>query len=233
MTDEPGVARTVTVVLFPGFELLDVFGPLEVFGALPDRFDLGLVGPAAGPVRSAQGPAAVADRAYRDAPTPGVVLVPGGRGTRQLVTDRAFLDWLAGWAGAADLVTSVCTGSALLGAAGLLDGYRATSNKRAFGWVTGQGPRVDWTARARWVEDRDRWTSSGVAAGIDMALALVARLHGEPVAAAVADRIEFDWHRDASWDPFAAKNGLGDGPAGDTSTAADGPAAPAGRAGTA
>jgi transcriptional regulator GlxA family with amidase domain len=67
---------------------------------------------------------------------------------------------------------------------------------------------VDWVARARWVEVRDRWTSAGVAAGMDMTLAVIARLHGDELATAVADRVEYDWHRDPSWDPFAAKNGL-------------------------
>ena len=199
-------ARRTAVVLFDGFELLDVFGPLELFGVLPDRFEISLVGPAAAPVRSAQGPEAVAHHSCQEAPRPDVVLVPGGIGTRRLVKDDAFLEWLAAWAPPAELVTSVCTGSALLAAAGLLDGYRATSNKRAFDWVTRQGPRVDWVPTARWVEDRDRWTSSGVAAGMDMALAVIARLHGDELASTVADGVELDWHRDPSWDPFAAKH---------------------------
>jgi transcriptional regulator GlxA family with amidase domain len=198
----------VTVVLFDGFELLDVFGPLELFGALPDRFEITLVGPAAGPVRSVQGPPAIADASYDDAASGDVVLVPGGIGTRPLVDDDAFLGWLGEWAKAPELVTSVCTGSGVLAAAGLLDGYRATSNKRAFEWARRQGPRVNWLPTARWVEDRDRWTSSGVAAGMDMTLALIARLHGEELAAGLADRVELEWHRDPSWDPFAAKAGL-------------------------
>jgi transcriptional regulator GlxA family with amidase domain len=129
--------REVSVVLFDGFELLDVFGPLEVFG-----------------------------------------------------------------------VASVCTGSALLARAGLLDGHRATSNKLAFSWVTTQGEDVEWVARARWVEDRGRWTSSGVAAGIDMTLALVASIDGDERARQLADIIEYDWHADPTWDPFAVKHGL-------------------------
>lgn len=207
-TDEPGRARSVGVVLFDRFELLDVFGPVELFGALPDRFEILLLGEKAGPVRSAQGPIVLADHSYGDAPRPDVVLVPGGIGTRTLVQDRSVGAWLATWALQAELVTSVCTGSGVLAAAGLLDGYRATSNKRAFRWARAQGPRVDWIAQARWVEDRDRWTSAGVAAGMDMTLALIARLHSDELAAAVADRVEYDWHRDATWDPFAAKNGL-------------------------
>jgi transcriptional regulator GlxA family with amidase domain len=201
-------SRRISVVLFDGFELLDVFGPLELFGTLRDRFEIGLVGPAAGPVRSAQGSEAVAHQSYDEAPRPDVVLVPGGFGTRRLVEDSAFLEWLTAWALPVELVTSVCTGSAVLAAAGLLDGYRATSNKRSFDWVRKQGPRVEWVPRARWVEDRDRWTSSGVAAGMDMTLALIARLHGDQLAAELADGVELEWHRDPNWDPFAAKNGL-------------------------
>jgi transcriptional regulator GlxA family with amidase domain len=179
-----------------------------MFGALPDHFALSVLGPQAGPVASAQGPQVLASCSYSEAPAAEVVLVPGGIGTRSLVTDGAFLDWLATWAGEAEIVSSVCTGSAVLAAAGLLDGYQATSNKRAFAWAQSQGPNVNWVAAARWVEDRNRWTSSGVAAGIDMTLALIARRHGEEVAADVADRAEYDWHRDSAWDPFAAKNGL-------------------------
>ncbi len=208
MNQDEKSPRSVTAVLFDGFELLDVFGPLEMLGVLPDQFAISLIGPEPGPVRSAQGPEVVAQHSYRDAPPADVVLVPGGIGTRRLVADRAFLEWLAQWAPTADLITSVCTGSGVLAAAGLLDGFRATSNKRAFAWACGQGPGVDWVPEARWVEDRDRWTSSGVAAGMDMALALISRLHGDRLAAAVADGVEFAWHRDPAWDPFAAKNGL-------------------------
>lgn len=200
--------RSVGVVLFDRFELLDVFGPLELFGALPERFEILLLGEKAGPVRSAQGPIVVAEHSYGDAPCPDVVVVPGGIGTRTLVQDRFFGAWLAAWAPRAELITSICTGSGVLAAAGLLDGYRATSNKRAFHWARAQGLRVEWIAHARWVEDRDRWTSAGVAAGMDMTLALIARLHSDELAAVVADRVEYDWHRDATWDPFAAKNGL-------------------------
>ncbi|HUP75167.1 MAG TPA: DJ-1/PfpI family protein [Acidimicrobiales bacterium] len=198
----------IGVVLFDRFELLDVFGPLEMFGVLPSRFEISLVGPAVGALASAQGPRSVVDHAYGDAPPCDILLVPGGIGNRPLLEDRVFLDWLAAYCAAADYVTSVCTGSALLAAAGLLDGYRATSNKRAFQWVSEHGRNVEWVSEARWVVDRNRWTSSGVAAGIDMALALIAHLCGDEVAHSVADGTEYDWHVDPDWDPFAAKNGL-------------------------
>ncbi len=203
-----GKPSRLSVVLFEGFEVLDVMGPLELFCQARGLFQTSLVGPAAGPVMSAQGASVLADVAYATAPDCDIVLVPGGIGTRRLVEDQVFLAWLAGWAGRAAYVTSVCTGSGLLAAAHLLDGFRATSNKRSFGWASAQGTSVEWVPEARWVEDRNRWTSSGVAAGMDMALALIAHLHGEAVAVEVADRVEYEWHRDASWDPFAAKNGL-------------------------
>ncbi|MDR1189991.1 MAG: DJ-1/PfpI family protein [Bifidobacteriaceae bacterium] len=184
-------ARRVSIILFDGFELLDVFGPAEVFGLEPDRFAVTLVGPAAGPVTSATGPRALADISYHDAAESDIVMVPGGQGTRRLVTDARWLGWLAEWARPAGLITSVCTGSAVLAAAGLLDGHRATSNRRAFAWASSFGQDVGWVADARWVHDGSRWTSAGVSAGIDMALALVADLHGDDAAHDVATRMEY------------------------------------------
>lgn len=204
MTDDSG-PRKVTAVLFDGFELMDVFGPLELFGILPNGFDVSIIGPSVGPVRSSQGSKVIADFAYQDAPRGGIVLLPGGIGTRHLATDHLFLEWIADWAPSAAFVTSVCTGSGVLAAAGLLDGYRATSNKRAFEWARSQGQNVEWVPKARWIEDRTRWTSFGVAAGMDMILALIGRLHGVSSALEVADTIEYEWHMDSFWDPFADK----------------------------
>jgi len=200
--------RAVSVVLFDDFQLLDVFGPVALFGMLPDHFSVTHVAAVAGPIRSSEGTAVLATRGFEDAPTPDIVLVPGGAGTRALAGSAPFLSWLRGWAGAAQLVTSVCTGSALLAAAGLLDGYRATSNKRAFTWVSSFGTNVTWLTKARWVEDRDRWTSAGVAAGMDMTVALIGSLFGEAIATDVTERAELEVHRDPSWDPFAERNGL-------------------------
>jgi transcriptional regulator GlxA family with amidase domain len=191
------------VVLFPDFELLDVFGPLEVLGLLHDEFHVLLVGPEAGPVASAQGPRTICDHGVAACPPLDALLVPGGRGTRREVENEPLLRWLRERAAAAELVTSVCTGAALLARAGILDGRRATSNKRAWDWVVSQGPHVRWMRRARWVEDGKFWTSSGVSAGIDMTLALVANRLGAEVAEEAAWRLEYAWHRDAAHDPFA------------------------------
>lgn len=199
--------RTVSVVLFDGFELLDVFGPVELLSKVPE-VAIEFLGPAPGPVPSSQGVEVVAERSYQQLRDPDILLVPGGAGTRPLVLDDSFLGWLRRAAEDSRLVTSVCTGSALLAAAGSLDGYRATSNKRAFDWVTSCGPNVDWVAQARWVEDRDRWTSSGVSAGMDMTVALIGRLFGAPTAERAASIAEYAPQRDSTVDPFAAENGL-------------------------
>jgi transcriptional regulator GlxA family with amidase domain len=111
-------------------------------------------------------------------------------------------------AGQAETVSSVCTGAALLARAGLLDGRRATSNKRSFKWVTEQGPAVEWIRQARWVEGGKFATSSGVSAGIDMTLSLIAKLAGAENAEQIAIRMEYEWHRDPAWDPFAKTHGL-------------------------
>ena len=170
--------------------------------------DVRYLGPQPGPVRSAQGVEVVATLGYAEADDPDIVLVPGGTGTRKLVTDPEFTRWLAAHCDQAALVTSVCTGSGVLAAAGLLDGYRATSNKFSFAWASSNGSDVTWVPQARWVVDRNRWTSSGVAAGMDMAAALIANLFGVDSARKAADLIELEVHADPDWDPFAVIHGL-------------------------
>lgn len=204
---EASAGRRVGVLLFEGFELLDVFGPVELLSQLPDDYSITFVAPAPGPVRSSQGAEVVATDSLRQVAGVDIVMVPGGIGTRRLADDSEFLASLQAWARRSSLVTSVCTGSALLAAAGLLEGYRATSNKRAFGWASSHGTDVTWVHRARWVHDRDRWTSSGVAAGMDMTAALIAHLSGTEAAERAARQIELELHTDADWDPFADGDG--------------------------
>jgi transcriptional regulator GlxA family with amidase domain len=200
--------KTVGVLLFPEFELLDVFGPLEAFGHARDSFHIVMVAEHAGPVASAQGPRAMADYGLDDAPPLDVLLVPGGMGTRREVGNATLVDWLRQRARSAEMTTSVCTGAALLARAGILDGRRATTNKRAFAWVVEQGPKVDWVRQARWVDDGNVITSSGVSAGIDMALHLIGRVAGSSVRDEIATRMEYEWHDDAAHDPFAKVWGL-------------------------
>lgn len=196
--------RTVGTLLFPGFELLDVFGPLEMFGALPDEFSLHLVAETVGPVASRQGPQAIAEVSTADAKPFDILLVPGGRGTRTEVDNAALIDWLERHAQTCSIVATVCTGAALLARTGLLDRRKATSNKASFDWVVSQGPNVDWQPRARWVVDGKYYTSSGVSAGMDMTLALIADLLGRETAQRVATYAEYRATDDANDDPFAA-----------------------------
>ena len=203
--------KTVGVLLFEGFELLDVFGPLEAWGMyaqIAGACTIVMAAQEAGAVKSAQGPRAVADYALAECRRIDVILVPGGIGTRREINNVSLLEWLRRRAAEAEIVTSVCTGAALLARARLLGGRRATSNKLAFKWVTEQGPAVEWVKQARWIEDGKFATSSGVSAGIDMTLALIARIAGAETAEQIAIRMEYEWHRDPSWDPFAKIHGL-------------------------
>jgi transcriptional regulator GlxA family with amidase domain len=200
--------KTVGVLLFPEFELLDAFGPLEAFGHAKDWFRLVTVAAKPGPVASAQGPRAMADYGLDDCPTLDILLVPGGMGTRREVSNATLVDWIARQARRTEITTSVCTGAALLAKAGVLDGRRATSNKRAFTWVTEQGPKVDWVRQARWVDDGSVVTSSGVSAGIDMALHVIGRIAGHTVRDEIATRMEYERQVDADRDPFAKVWGL-------------------------
>jgi len=208
MTTTP--RRTLGVLLFPGFELLDVFGPLEAFGMrlARDHFELVLVAERVGPVPSAQGPQALADLGLDDPRRLDLILVPGGIGTRKEVGNPRIIEWIEKRSATAELVLSVCTGAGLLARAGVLDGRRATTNKASFAWVVEQGPHVDWIEEARWVEDGNLFTSAGVSAGIDMTLAVIAKLTGPELAEQIATAMEYDWHRDPTWDPFASVHGL-------------------------
>jgi putative intracellular protease/amidase len=208
----PNAERVLTLgaILYPGFELLDLFGPLEMFGSVGPALRIAMVAERAGAVPSAQGPSAVAEHGFGDCPATDLLLLPGGIGTLAGLNDPALLDFLRKRAAAAEVTMSVCSGSALLAKAGLLDGRRATSNKQFFSLATSQSDKVDWIQRARWVDDGAVVTSSGVSAGMDMALAVIARLFGPERAETIAALTEYEWHRDPSWDPFARYLNQGD-----------------------
>ena len=200
--------RTLGVVLFEGFELLDVFGPLEMFGLTAEHFEIRLISQTGGVVASRPGPKSVCDDSFQSAPAIDVLLVPGGIGTRGEVNNPVMLNWLKERSQQAELVASVCTGSALLAKAGVLDGLRATSNKLAFAWASSQSEKVQWQQQARWVEDGKVFSSSGVSAGIDMSLAVIAKLVSQQAAEEAASFAEYTWQRDASHDPFASVVGV-------------------------
>jgi transcriptional regulator GlxA family with amidase domain len=208
----PEPVQRVAVALFEGFTVLDVYGPVQAFascrvptseGGFQRLFHVFSMAEQAGVVRSGEGPPSSAEYSFAEAPEFDILLVPGGFGTRAAVNNARFLDQLAVTSQRASVTATVCTGSALLARTGLLDGRPATSNKIAWDWVVQQGPRVKWIRQARWVDDGNIVTSSGVSAGIDMALSLVARLCGRDMALTSARFMEYCWHENATDDPFA------------------------------
>lgn len=192
----------IGALIFSEFELLDLFGPLEMFGVLPNN-TIHLIGETLTPIASTQGPRSIPDRSFEDDASYDILLIPGGLGARMEVNNPRLLRWVRCASSRAKITASVCTGAALLAAAGILDTRSATTNKLAWQWATGFGINVDWRRSARWVEDGEIFTSSGVSAGIDMSLALIAKLCGIGAAEQIAHSTEYLWHRDASHDPFA------------------------------
>ena len=192
----------INIVVFDGFEPLDVFGPFEVFinthGTRVRLFSLD--GPG---VKVGEGGVRVEAVGPEEIDSKGVLLIPGGYGTRSLVGDDQWIKQLASLAARSPQVMTVCTGSALLAASGVLDGLHATSNDLAFDWVVSTGERVDWIKDARWVVDGKFRTSSGISAGIDMALAFVEEACGSEAADKASMQMEYIRNRDSGYDPFA------------------------------
>lgn len=204
----------VNVILFEGFETLDVFGPVEVLGYFADVFHLKFLSLSGGLITSTQG-VKVETGIWRPSDIAGnrdnleniqiqeILFIPGGQGTRIEVENQNFISHLIKAHKAATYTLSVCTGAALLARAGILDGRSATTNKRAFNWVMTQSAKTNWIREARWVEDANLFTSSGVSAGIDMTLGFIAHLLGEEAAISCSNRIEYHWQSDSTKDPFA------------------------------
>jgi transcriptional regulator GlxA family with amidase domain len=189
------------VILFENFETLDVFGPVEVIGKLDQHYEIEFYSEDGGTVRSSQN-ARVQSIPLANIEEGGIVLIPGGFGTRKEVDNGAFIEALRRIANDSQFVLTVCTGSALLAKTGLLSGRRATSNKIAFDWVVEQDRGVLWERKARWIRDDKYYTSSGVSAGIDMALGFVGDRLGLETAERISRGIEYLWNRDAEYDPF-------------------------------
>ena len=184
-------AHNVVVVAFDGLQLLDLAGPVEVLraatrlGASPPYRSL-IATPDGRPVRSESGVSVGADvslaaLAHGDDHIDTLVVV-GGEGTRAARRDRGFLTDLAAAAERTPRVASVCTGAWLLAAAGLLDGYEATTHWASCDALSERHPDVQVHADRIYVQDRDRWTSAGVTAGVDLFLALVQADHGSELA---------------------------------------------------
>jgi putative intracellular protease/amidase len=179
----------IALLLYDGMAALDAVGPYEVLRNVPG-WEVQTVAPEKGEVRDEHGTMGLlADRALAEVTAADVLLVPGGRGNRPLLEDETLLGWLRALDRTTKWTTSVCTGSLLLGAAGLLDGKRATSNWLELDALRAYGADP---VGGRFVEDGKVVTAAGVTAGIDMALHLVAREVGSEVAQAIQLGIEYD-----------------------------------------
>jgi transcriptional regulator GlxA family with amidase domain len=195
--------KRVGIVVFEDIEVLDFCGPFEVFAAArldeakrreePSPFAVVLVAEKNGPIVTAGGMKVIPDHTFETCPKLDILVVPGGWGTRRELNNPAMLDWLRLRASEVETLTSVCTGAMLLGAAGLLDGHRATTHWRSLNWLRESFPAVTVVDDEHVVEDGDIITSAGISAGIDMALKVVARYHGEAVARATARHMEYPY----------------------------------------
>jgi putative intracellular protease/amidase len=179
----------VVIPIFDRLTALDAVGPYEVLSRVPGA-EVVFAAAEPGLKRTETGALALnADRALSEVPRPQIVVVPGGFGTRQLMHDEAMLDWLRSAHETSDWTTSVCTGSLLLGAAGILRGLRATGHWLALDMLRELGAEP---TRERVVEQGKVITAAGVSSGIDMALRLAEHLAGADVAQAIQLAIEYD-----------------------------------------
>jgi transcriptional regulator GlxA family with amidase domain len=179
----------IAIPLFDRFTALDAVGPYEVLSRLPGA-RVRFLAAEPGPVRTDNGMLAIeAEGRYEDMPSPEILVVPGGIGSRALVRDQRVLDWVRGVHERSRWTTSVCTGSLVLAAAGVLDGLEATTHWMAMDALGELGARP---VSRRVVEQGKVITAAGVSSGIDMALTLSAREAGDEVAQAIQLRIEYD-----------------------------------------
>ena len=194
----------VNVILFSGFETLDVFGPVEVLGRL-DNIVIAYYSLNGGIVENSDNVKIVTQpiSELNSDTQNSILFVPGGIGTRKEVLNTRLMQAIREHGEASKYVLSVCTGSALLAKSGLLDRKEATSNKRAFEWVMSTNSTVKWKSKARWVVDGKFYTSSGVSAGIDMTLGFVFDIFGVEKAEKIASEIEYVWNSDKKNDAWA------------------------------
>jgi putative intracellular protease/amidase len=192
---------TFNIILFDDFETLDIFGPVEIFGRNKDH-KIHYYSLNGGKIISAQ-KMEISTMPMRQIQSHGILVIPGGIGTRKLVTDTTFLQTLKDTVMISKYCLSICTGSALFAKSGVLNGKKATSNKKALDWVMTNSSAVLWQKKARWVVDGKFYTASGVSAGIDMALGFISDLYGIETARQYAHDIEYIWQENREQDFFA------------------------------
>ncbi len=200
--------KTMAVLIFPGIQTLDLFGPIEMLGGMLEKISISFVAETMDPLPTRHGHRILPDRTIGEGTDYDLLLIPGGDSALDVAKSDQAKGWIVETSNKAELVMTVCTGSILLAMTGVLDGRRATTNKLDFTLTVHLGPNVDWVREARWVEDGKFFTSSGVSAGMDMALAAVSHVFGRAEAEEIAEGTEYEWHDNAAWDPFAKRAGL-------------------------
>jgi len=198
--------RRVGILVFDGVEVLDFCGPFEVFSVVrlveerrredPSPFEVILVAERQDVVTATGGLKVTPDVTLTSCPSLDVLVVPGGWGTRREIGNPVLREWIAERGRQVETLTSVCTGAMLLGHTGLLDGRHATTHWRSLDWMSESFPRVTVERDLHVVEDGNVLTSAGISAGIDMALRVVARYHGEAIARATARHMEYPYPED-------------------------------------
>jgi transcriptional regulator GlxA family with amidase domain len=198
--------QQVAILVFPDVEVLDFCGPFEVFSVTrlddtrrrqdPSPFEVRLVAETRDVVLATGGLKVTPDCTLDECPPLDVLVVPGGWGTRRLLDRAPLIEWIATRGAAVPTLTSVCTGALLLGQTGLLDGRRATTHWRSLDLMRERFPRVTVEDALHVVEDGHVFTSAGISAGIDMALRVVTRLHGERVGRETARHMEYPYPDD-------------------------------------
>ena len=193
--------KRIGIVIFDDVEVLDFCGPFEVFAvtrlneegrlAEPSPFELLLVAQFDRPVTTAGGMKVLPHVTFDSCPPLDILVIPGGWGTRREMKNDAMLSFVASRAAQVETLASVCTGSLILGNAGLLDGLRATTHWRSLGLMKELFPKVTVDSESHVIEQDRIITSAGISAGIDMALRVVARYCGETVARATARHMEY------------------------------------------
>ncbi|MBI2813160.1 MAG: DJ-1/PfpI family protein [Opitutae bacterium] len=193
--------RTLALLLFDEVEVLDFAGPFEVFAVTDELsghrlFRVVTVAQEKRAIRARNGLSVNPDHAFADCPRPDILIVPGGFGTRALLKSQPVLDWVKSVNATAGIVASVCTGSLVLAAAGLLNNLRATTHCENFAELAALAPNTEVDQTCRFTDNGRVLTSAGISAGIDMSLHIVARLHGAASADKTARYMEYHWRND-------------------------------------
>ena len=188
--------KNVALFLFPEVEVLDFAGPFEVFAVTDElrgyyTFNVITVAETAAPIRARNGLQVLPDHSFTTCPSPHVLIIPGGFGTRALLKNEPVLAWLRTQAASAELVMSVCTGAFLLARLGLLDGLRATTHHECLDDLRALAPAATVDATARFHDNGKILTAAGISAGIDCSLHVVSRLLGPAAAASTARYMEY------------------------------------------